>query len=199
MVGDAVSHLPREIQPLPAVLEYVHNPKALGVVTEAAGHQPIDHAFPGMAERRMPQVVAERDGFRQLLVQTQNFRDTPRNLRDLEGVRQPGAVVVAHRGEEHLGLVFQPSERFGVNDPIAVTLKRRADGILGLRPTASLRVRALRRLQREELALTRLEVFTDGGHRENRIVTGLRVRLGARAQGSRQELLDKCKCVALRV
>ena len=51
----------------------------------------------------------------------------PRNLRHLERVRQPRAVVIAGRREEHLRLVLQPAERLAVDDAIAIALERRPD------------------------------------------------------------------------
>ena len=68
---DAVAHFPRQVEPLPPVLEHIDNPETLLVVTETAGREPVDDALPCMPERRMAQVVTERDGFRQLLVQAQ--------------------------------------------------------------------------------------------------------------------------------
>ena len=100
----------REVQTLPAVLEHVDDPQALLVVAEAAGHEPVDDPLAGVPERRVPEVVAERDGLGQLLVQPEHLGDAARDLRDLERVRQPRAVVIAGRREEHLGLVLQPPE-----------------------------------------------------------------------------------------
>jgi hypothetical protein len=37
-----------------------------------------------------------------------------------------GAVVVALRRHEHLGLVLQATKRLAVHDPVAIALKRRA-------------------------------------------------------------------------
>ena len=87
-----------------------------------------------MAERRVAEIVAERDGLGQLLVQVQHLRDRARDLRDLERVRQPRAVVIARRREEHLRLVLEAAERLGVDDAIAIALERRADVVFGLRP-----------------------------------------------------------------
>ena len=55
----------------------------------------------------------------------QAARDRPRDLHDLHGVGQAGAVVVAHRRDEDLGLVLEPAERLGVDDAVAVELVRR--------------------------------------------------------------------------
>ena len=129
---DAVAHLPRQVQPLPVVLQHVDDAKALLVVLEAAGHERLQHALAGMAERRVAEIVAERDRFGQLLVQPQHLRDAARDLRDLERVGQPRAVVIALGREEHLRLVLQPAERLAVDHAIAVALERRPDRILGL-------------------------------------------------------------------
>src|SRR5262249_28393413 len=112
MPRDAVAHFPREVQSLTAVLEDVDDAQALFVVTESAGYELVDHALAGVPERRMAEIVPERNGFGQLLVQPQYLRDASRDLRHLERVRQPGAVVVAGGREEDLRLVLQPAERF---------------------------------------------------------------------------------------
>ena len=84
MVGDAVANLPRQVESVAVVLEDVDDPQALLVVVEAARHQPVEHALAGVAERRVAEVVAERDRFGQLFVQPQHLGDGPRDLRDLE-------------------------------------------------------------------------------------------------------------------
>ena len=136
MARDAVAHFPGQVQPLPVVLEHVDDAQALLVVIEAAGHERAQHALAGVAERRVAQVVAERDRFGQLLVQAQHLGDRARDLRDFERVRQPRAVVVAGGREEHLRLVLQPAERLGVDDAIAIALERRADRVFRLGPAA---------------------------------------------------------------
>src|SRR5438067_1040495 len=113
----------------------------------------------GMAERRMSEVVAERNRFGQLFVQAQHLRDRPRDLRHLERVRQPRAVMIAGRREEHLRLVLQTPERLAVDDPIAVPLKRRPDVVFALGSKPPARVGALGRLRRKNLALARFELF----------------------------------------
>ena len=114
------------------------------------------HALAGVAERRVAEVVAERDRLGQLFVQPQHLGDRPRDLRDLERVRQPRAVVVAGRREEHLRLVLQPAERLAVDDAVAIALKRRPDVVLRLGAETAARVRALGRLRRQDLAFALL-------------------------------------------
>ena len=95
--GDPVAHFPREVQPLPVVLEDVDDAEALLVVLEPAGHQRLQDAFAGVSERRVPEIVAERDRLGQLFVQPKHLGDAARDLRDLERVRQARAVVIALR------------------------------------------------------------------------------------------------------
>ena len=156
---DAVAHFPRQVQPLAVVLQHVDDAQALLVVLEAAGHQRLQHALAGVAERRVAEVVAERDRLGQLLVQPQHLGDAARDLRDLERVREPRAVVIARRREEDLRLVLQPAERLAVDDAVAIALERRADWILGLGPQPPSRIAALRCLRRQDLMLARFELL----------------------------------------
>ena len=132
VLRDAVAHFPRQVQPAAVVLEHVDDAQALLVVVEAAGHQRVDDALAGVAERRVPEIVAERDRLGQLLVQPQHLGDRARDLRHLERVREPRAVVIAGRREEHLRLVLQPAERLAVDDAVAIALERRADVVFRL-------------------------------------------------------------------
>ena len=83
----------------------------------------VQRSLAGMPERRMPQVMPQRDRFRQILVQPQRPRDRPRDLRHLQRMRQPRPIVVALRRNEYLCLVGQSPERLGVNDAIPVALE----------------------------------------------------------------------------
>ena len=167
MAPDAVAHFPREVQARAVVLEHVDDSQALLVVTEPAGHERVEHALAGMAERRVAEVVAQRDRLGQLLVQPQHLGDRARDLRHLERVRQARPVVVAGRREEHLRLVLQPPERLAVNDAIAIVLKRRPHIVFGLGLQAAARLGALGGLRREHLELALLERFTDAGQRSS--------------------------------
>ena len=161
---DAVPHFPRKVQPLTIVFEHVDDTKALLIVIEPAGDQIVEDALAGMTERRVPEIVPERDRLGQLLVQLQHLRDRSRYLRDLERVGQPRAVVVAGGREEHLRLVLEPAKRLGVHDAIAVALERRPHIVFGLFAQAPARVGALRGLRRKNLTFTGLEVLSDARH-----------------------------------
>ena len=118
-----IAHLGHKVQASPAVLDRLDHAKALLVVAEALRTDLIERAFARMAEGRVAEIVAERDRLGQILVQAERPCDRPRDLRDLERVGQPCAVVVALGRNEHLCLVPQPPERFRVEDAVAVALK----------------------------------------------------------------------------
>ena len=147
MVEDPVAHLAREVEAAAAALEHVDHPQALDVVLEAppvalAQHL-VEGRLAGVAEGRVAEVVAHRDRLHQVLVQLERPRDGARQGRDLERVGEAGAVVVARRGDEDLGLVLQAAERGRVQDAVAVALEGRpervrllgalADGAVGAR------------------------------------------------------------------
>src|SRR6185437_6090259 len=101
-----------------------------------------------MAERRVADVVRQRQRLGEVLVEAQAARDGARDLRHFEAMRQPGAVVVALVIDEDLGLVLQAPERGRVNNAVAVALERRPHLMLGLGlkpPTALLRLRRIGR------------------------------------------------------
>ena len=83
----------------------------------------VERPLAGMAERRMAEVVRQRQRLGQILVETQLARHRAGDLRHLEGVRQPGAVVIALVIQEHLRLVREAAERGRVDDPVAVALE----------------------------------------------------------------------------
>jgi hypothetical protein len=60
--------------------------------------------------------------------------------------------------------VFQPPKGFAVNDAIPVVLKRGTHVVLRLVAKAPARFCALGGLRRQNLALARLEVFTNARH-----------------------------------
>ena len=83
--------------------------------------------------RQLAEVVRQRQGFRQVLLETQGAGDRPGDLRDFEAVRQPRPVMIALVVDEDLGLVLKPAERGRMDDAIAVPLERRTHVALRLR------------------------------------------------------------------
>src|SRR5438105_2018257 len=114
------------------------------VVTEplaaALAQHRVERLLAGVPERGMPEVVPEADRFHEVLVQAQRPRDAARDAGRLEGVREAGAVVVAVRVDEDLGLVLEAAKRLRVDDAVAVALERRPEPafLLGMGAAATL-------------------------------------------------------------
>ena len=102
-----------------------------------------------MAEGSMSQIVSQRDGFSQILVQPQRSGNRPGDPADLQGVGHSGPVMVSFRAQEHLGFMLQPAKRFGMNDPIRISLKTSTDLAWFFRPFPSPAVGSKSRLWRE--------------------------------------------------
>jgi iron-sulfur cluster assembly accessory protein len=123
------------------VLQRRDDAQGLRVVVEPAVslQAGIQRPFAGMAERRMAEVVRQRQGFRQILVQPELPGQRAGNLRDFEGVGQPGAVMIAFVEHEYLGFVLQAAKGGGMDHPVAIAPERAA-GLarrLGKQPAAA--------------------------------------------------------------
>ncbi len=96
----------------------------------------------------------------QRLVERQVAGDGAADLGDVEGVGEPGDVVVALGVHEDLGLVLQPAERLRVEDAVTVALEGGAVAVgeLGHRP--ALRLRRPRRPGGEQLVLEPFRVLS---------------------------------------
>ena len=75
-----------------------------------AGERLVERALAGVAERRMAEVVCQRQRLGQVLVEPERARQRAGDLRDLQRVGQPGTVMVALVIDEDLRLVRQPPE-----------------------------------------------------------------------------------------
>ncbi len=137
MLHRAFERLPGEVQsvePGIAPFEASEDAQGLIVVREAAMllHRRIERLLAGMAERRVAEIVRQRQRLGQILVEAERAGDAARDLRDLEAVRQARAVMVALVRDEDLRLVLQPAEGGRVDDAVAVALERRARRAFGL-------------------------------------------------------------------
>ena len=134
--------LRRQVQPVEpriAPLEPGDDAEGLQIVVEAAepGQRLVERRLAGMAEGAVAEIVRERDRLRQILVDPQRPGDGTGDLRDLQGVGQPGAEMVALEVDEYLRLVFEAPERDRVDDPVAVALVDAAQVARGLRHCAA--------------------------------------------------------------
>ena len=101
-----------------------------------------------MAERRVAEIMRQRQRLGEILVERQRARQRTCHLRHLETVGQTRPIVIAFVIDEHLGLVFETAEGGRMDDAVAVALERCSGRALGLGmkpPTAKLRARCERR------------------------------------------------------
>ena len=121
-----------------AVFQLGDDPERLCVVVEAAEvrHQLVERILAGMAERRVAEIMGKRQRLGQILVDGEGARQRPGNLRHLDGMGQPRAVVIALVIDEDLGLVLEPAKGGRMDDAVAVALKRRSGwgSTFGIKP-----------------------------------------------------------------
>src|SRR5439155_1905741 len=86
-------------------------------------HHGIELGFAGMPERRMTDIMGQRQSFRQILAQTQDRRDGAGDLRNLKGVRKTIAEVIGQAGSEDLSLILQTPECSRVDYAVAIAAK----------------------------------------------------------------------------
>ena len=86
-----------------------------------------------MAERRVAEVVRQRQRLGKILIEPERARQRAGDLGDLQRMGQPGAEMIALMEDEDLGLVCEPPEGGRVNDAVAVAAKGVARGARRLR------------------------------------------------------------------
>ncbi len=96
--------------------------KRLRVVVEAARafEAFVERALAGVAEGRMAEIVRQRGGLRQVLVEPERARQRAGDLHHFQRVGEPRAVMVALVIDEHLRLVRQAAEGGGMDDAVAI-------------------------------------------------------------------------------
>lgn len=101
--------------------------KTQGIVL-VVGHDLMEDPLTRMAERGVAQVMSQGNGLHQIDIQLQGFGNGPGDLGYLQGMGQPGALLVIHTGDEHLGFAGQAPEGRTVQHPVPVPHKLRAVG-----------------------------------------------------------------------
>lgn len=117
----------------------------LGVSLEAAVFtvQVIQGFFTGMTKWRVAEIVGEADGFdevgideklvgeRRVGLAQEPGADGFSDLGNLQRVGQAGAIEIVFSGPKDLGFVLETAKRGGVEDTIAIDLKRAAIIVFG--------------------------------------------------------------------
>jgi hypothetical protein len=123
VVADAVECLRAQVE----IGQHDIGPPDRMVIT--AGHIRGQRILAGVAAWSMPAVVPERHGFDERDVEPAGAADAAGHLRDLERVRQPGALMVC-REDEHLRLTRKTAKRArAVQDAVTVAFETGAVGI----------------------------------------------------------------------
>jgi len=78
------------------------------------------------------EIMRERHGFGEILIDAKAAGHRARDLRDLERMGEARAVMIAFMGDENLRFLFQAAEPGRMDDPVAIALKRRAGGRFSL-------------------------------------------------------------------
>src|SRR6516165_6922889 len=105
MLDDALANLEGEIKP-PEVgitdLQVVNRAKRLGIVVEAAvrAHQLVERTLACVSEWWMTQIMGEGDGLGEIVIEPEHPRDGAGQLSSLDGVSEPGAIVIAFMIDE---------------------------------------------------------------------------------------------------
>ena len=89
-------------------------------------HGAVELVLPRMAKGRMAKVVGQGDRLGEVRLESKCGRDGTGDLGHLKGMGQPRPVVVALVGHEDLGLLLEPPEGGGVDDPVTVPGEGRA-------------------------------------------------------------------------
>jgi hypothetical protein len=109
VIEDSVADLRRQVEPATVALDVVDDSQRMLVVAKAAAEVPaellVEAVLPGVAERRMAEVVPQPDRLDEVLVESERARDGPLDARGLECVRQAGAEVVVRGVDPDLGLI----------------------------------------------------------------------------------------------
>jgi len=107
------------------MFEQIDYAQALVIVFEPAeiSHQVVEGAFPGVPERRMPQVVRQAYRLGEGFVEPEQLCNRPGDLCDLDAVGQTRAVVIIEARCEYLGLAFQAAKCGAVNYTVAVSFE----------------------------------------------------------------------------
>src|SRR5262249_27632776 len=105
-----------------APLKRGHRAQCLGVMVEAAeiGEAAVKGALPGMAERRMAEIVRQRQRLGEVLVEAERPSQGTGDLSDFQSVGKARAEMVAFMKDEDLRLVREPAKGRRMDNAVTV-------------------------------------------------------------------------------
>ena len=159
MIQNTVPYLHCQIDTLPVLLQKVHCSHTLFVMFKPVRTGTVKRPLPRMPERRMSQIMSQRNGLHQILVKLQGLRNRSGRLADFQCMRQARSVVVSFRCQKHLRLILQPPERLTMYDPVPIPLEYRPDIALFFRSDPSLGIHTEPGIGTEILFLPLFQTF----------------------------------------
>jgi hypothetical protein len=101
-------------------------------------HAVVQSILPGVAKRRVPEIMRQRHRLDKILVEVQRSGNAAPYLGDLKTVCQTRTEKITLMIDEDLRLVFETTKRGGMNDTVAVALKLAAQRrpVFGKTPAA---------------------------------------------------------------
>ena len=144
VLNDALTHFEGQVEAGERgifLLEGFDDAQGMQIVVEhvmVLPHQPVEFGLPGMAARRVPHVMHQRQRLHQVGVQTQRLRHRAADLRHFQRVRQTIAEVIGISPGENLRLVLQAAESARVDNAIAIAFVVVAVRVRRLRRSAGL-------------------------------------------------------------
>src|SRR5215213_4797792 len=119
---NAVADWKGQVETAPIPFQMIDDAQTLLVVSKA-GKRIGQSRLTGVAERRVTEIVAETNRLDEVLIEEERPADGAGDLGHLEGVGEPGAVVVTSGSDKDLGLVHQPAKALGMEDAVTVALE----------------------------------------------------------------------------
>ncbi len=177
VLDDALAHLKSEVQPgkvQVALFELLDDAQRVEVVVEAVAvraQQLVQASLAGVAERRVADVVHQRQGLGQVGIQPERAGHGAGDLGDLERMRQAVAEVVGVAFGEDLRLRLQAAKGARVDDAVAVAGVVTAVGVRRLGITAPAGAARVHRIggQRHAAILLQIEAALDSRSGRRRV------------------------------
>ena len=131
MLGQAFQCFPCQVQaiePWVPALQFRHDAQGVAVVIKATPrrHHPFQRILTAMPERRVAQIMRQRQRLGEILVDTERAGQAAGDLRHFQAMGETHAEMITIRRDKHLRLVAQPAERAGMDDPVTIARKRAA-------------------------------------------------------------------------
>jgi hypothetical protein len=80
-----------------------------------------------MAKGGMTKIMTQGNGFGKHFVELKSPGHSSGDLRNFQGMREAGSVMITRRRQKHLCLVLKPPEGLCVNNPVPIPLKSRSN------------------------------------------------------------------------